>query len=365
MSYRLRAFAPFILLVPLIFSGIAADFAGTNRNQVLVMRNGQIVRGNVTRVGDYYLVTMGRDNEIRVSADQVEFACGSVEEAYEIKRNAASPFRAAAQLELAEWCLRHDLRQQAADHLLHAMGIDPDNKQIEAMQLRWQSTLQLERPVPRPKAASVQPVRQVRKPLVQRLPDGAVEQFANKIQPLLMNSCGASTCHGNNAKSDFKLVRPMARRPLTRRLTERNLEAVLELVDRENPGDSPLLTTPRGPHADLPKGIFDSRESRPYQQLAAWVQKVAVPLPDADNVAQDNDVQPASFTADDGNSDRSRPSAGPTERDAPPSNELSATPDGETQPRLLEQASQPARPRSKPRDPFDPEIFNRRFFGPR
>lgn len=362
MSYKLRAFALFILLAPPLACGIAADFSDARRDQVLVMRNGQILRGRVTRVGDYYLVTMSRDNEVRMPAEQVEFACDSLEQAYLVKRNATSPFRAGEQVELAEWCLRHDLRQQAADHLLHAIGIDPGNKQVEALQVRWQSTLQLQRPVPRPKNTASNATHHVRKPAAQKLPDGAVEQFATKIQPLLMNSCGASTCHGAHAKSDFKLVRPLSRRPMTRRLTERNLESVLELVDHQSPGESRLLTTPQGPHADLSKGIFDSLESRQYQQLAAWVQRVAQPVP---VLKPETEVQQAAFVAS-GENTETAPDGQP-----PAANEVvgphsATTLAAKREPQLLDQ--DPKRSRAAPggpRDPFDPEIFNRRFFGPR
>ena len=48
---------------------------------VLVLRNGQVLAGAITRAGDYYVVSQGEGSELRLSATDVELWCGSLLEA--------------------------------------------------------------------------------------------------------------------------------------------------------------------------------------------------------------------------------------------------------------------------------------------
>src|SRR5688572_987920 len=48
---------------------------------LLVLRNGQVLEGEITQAGDYYIVTLGGTSEIRIKASEVEAVCGSLDEA--------------------------------------------------------------------------------------------------------------------------------------------------------------------------------------------------------------------------------------------------------------------------------------------
>ena len=67
----------------------AAQSAAVSADEgVLLLRNGHLLRGTITPLGDHYLVTTGAGNEVRLPATSVEMACRSLEEAYQVKRSA-------------------------------------------------------------------------------------------------------------------------------------------------------------------------------------------------------------------------------------------------------------------------------------
>src|SRR4051794_25589052 len=76
---------------------------------VLVLRNGQVLEGDVIRAGDYYIVSRGEGSELRLKLDEIELLCGSMDEAYEFKVRHVPVASVKSHLELAKWCLRHGL----------------------------------------------------------------------------------------------------------------------------------------------------------------------------------------------------------------------------------------------------------------
>jgi hypothetical protein len=137
-----------------------------------------------------------------------------------------------------------------------------------------------------------------------------------------------------------------------RRLSLRNLHTVLLHVDRDDPDSSPLLVKSREPHADLEVAPLGGEESLHYQQLLIWVRGISGrPVPSVtgdlassesgedgsagDSVTSTPRVARATFEQP-VESDGERPSPTPTDAH------------GETAP-------------YQARDPFDPEVFNRRY----
>jgi hypothetical protein len=222
----------------------------------------------------------------------------------------------------------------------------------------------------------------------------------------LMNNCTAAGCHGPQSTTNFKLTR-VAGPSANQRVTQRNLLAALQYIDRENPEHSRLLTQPRGPHGSAKSAIFTQRQAEQYCRMSDWVMGFAAdgltdsPEPFADRPtaknapeepsaeelspprllsresrnakplaaakksrgkpadALDKEVVPASYQeppAEFLQTYRSRPAAANGSEEA--------VPPLESQKRLP--AAQKVKrgaplPQNGSNDPFDPEIFNRRY----
>ncbi len=204
---------------------------------------------------------------------------------------------------------------------------------------------------------------------IEELPAGAIAQFTRKVQPVLVNNCTTAGCHAPGGGEKFQLDRAMLRGLSNRHTTMSNLSATLALVDRENPQLSPLLTIPRRTHGGMKGPIFGPRQEPAFRHLAEWVALVtkmtSKPSPDA------TPPEGVKLVAAEESADGAAPSkwASPVMREerqllhwetapqAVSEEEVSAADGSKGKPRIRFGAQLG---RWHPRDPFDPEIFNRK-----
>lgn len=367
-----------IVLLALLASFPAAIYAEQPlalgpREGLLLLKNGQVLQGKITPAGDHYLLTTG-ETEIRLKVADVEFCCRDLEEGYRRKSLAIVPGQAEPHLELADWCLRHGLLGYAAKEIGQALVDDPRHPKIPLLERR----LKLARDQPAEGKASEEPIdlgpsNDDLDRLTRGLPAGAVEIFADKIQPLLIHNCATGGCHGPRGESKFSLSRvPLGKTP-SRRLTQRNLYSAWHVIDHKDPLDSPLLTAPVKQHGTTKAPIFTSREMTQYRQLVAWVQIATrdVRTPQAASVDKPHTSLLQTMPSIDvprATSSTIPKTVNPQRPDFPPldSTNLNAS---SKSPTPTEAADANVKPRRTglpvaytPVDPFDPEIFNRRFF---
>ncbi len=318
-------------------------------DSVLLLRNGEVLCGSITKVGDRYVVMLGNGSELRITVPAVEMHCLNLQEAYLRKRSTVKPQSAAGHLAMVDWCLRNSLHHRAADELLSAIAIDPRHPKIAWFERRLESAVhQPETDVERrPEQVCSVSLDELERTM-RGLPEEALEAFVSRVQPLLLNRCGANTCHGTRAASDFRLVRPGRGKTVTRRFTQRNLYATLQTVDLDMPQDSRLLLAPSGPHGNVAGAIFGDRDEQQVRLLVDWVRQLTTKRASAELVSEPAPTQlmQASYDepvhlpqADAGESTASRPDQ-----------QRRAT--GRHAPAPLSGMS--------PRDPFDPAVFNRR-----
>ncbi|MBN2296081.1 MAG: hypothetical protein JXM70_26860 [Pirellulales bacterium] len=350
---------------------------------IIVLRGGQVLRGTISRVGDRYHVVMPH-GEIVVRTVEVESFCLTLEEAYRLKRSLMRGGNVYGHLALADWCLRNNLLDAVATELADAMAADPRNPMIAHLERRLQAALNppsLKKQVKNP--TNAMPSRDELDRLARAMPPGGMETFTAKIQPLLVNSCSTHECHGANAKSKFRLLWTSPGRAPSRLLTQRNLHAVMQWIDRENPTASPLLTRPIEPHGPKNTAIFDKNNLGQYRELVDWVSGLTLDervrsLHRPVTVEHKSGSRVKSVLAKPGGvrqathvtpwPDTTRPdsvtkgvkravfeSPLPQEK-AGKTNTSNVKPAENLQPEVERKKSEP-----EPVDPFDPAIFNRRY----
>lgn len=332
---------------------------------LLVLKNGQIIDGKLLREGDRYVVVLGErgeQGEIKIPASEVEFVCRTLDEAYQRKREALRGPGAQPHLELAEWCLRHDLKSRAAEELVAAMAIDPRDPRIAVLERRLK--LAMAPQVEREKPVFVLPVSlEEIEATLRTIPEEAIDEFTNNIQPILLHRCAMTACHGPNARSEYHLVRPPLKHANKLRETRRNLFATLAQINPD--GESPLLTRPLEPHGGAKAPVFDQHDRRQVELIAAWIEQVkASPVKDGRS-SRDNMVRPAGY-------DEELPRRGlrrlpSTEPRAFRPDEAARPLSGGTREKDAEQpVLRPGGGIANPElieDPFDADIFNRRYHG--
>ena len=247
---------------------------------VLLLYNGNVLSGKVSRQGEHYLVTFSTA-EITIRASQVELVCRNLEDGYQQKRAVLRGGSTQDHLDLALWCLRQGLLDHAAGELSEARRLEPNHPRITVLAQHLAMT----------QRSRHDPKRSIRKPLplrhvpsgdeldrmVRSLPRGAMETFTTTVQPILLNHCSTTGCHNPQGDSHLHLERLPTLRHASRRPTHRNLHAVLKLIERGAPDRSPLLTYPIRSHGGAEDPVFTRHNSDQYEHLVEWVRRLSGP----------------------------------------------------------------------------------------
>jgi hypothetical protein len=379
-----------------------------------LLRSGQVISGQVTPLGDRTRVVLPSGGEVSLPTRDILLTCQTLSEAYEYLaervegRRTAEPF-----LELARWCLRYELLEEAERSLAQAREFDRKQPALAVLERQLESARRQAAlppaPLPSDKVAASRPLppndhsshhstpqsnsatRRARthpptteelEAAVRSIPREGVELFGNTIQPMMWNKCGTNRCHDVGGPSDFIVLRPANGKQVWRRLSLRNLHSLLGYVDREDPRSSPLLVKSRTPHGGDSVPPLGGEESLYYQQLRIWVEGVAGRRGDlagnsrpgqehsARSLPQIPAVSRASFESpiatDATTESMERIENFDAEDLLPPRKSTSANQDfdGEEEPGTKntgETTGENDNAPYRPRDPFDPEVFNRKY----
>jgi hypothetical protein len=373
---------------------------------VLLLHDGGALVGKISLATDMYVVVRA-GSELQIAPSRVSFVGRTMRDAYEFRCTHLPSDTIEAHLALADWCLRQNLLMEAEGELTIARNLQADHPRLLLLERRLVATKDRNAalktpasvtPSSPPKIVSDAPTNSkspATSAIMPDLPDGVVENFTRKVQPVLVNNCTAAKCHEPGGQQAFQLNRAILRGEANRRTTMQNLAATMTLVDRENPEKSRLLTLPRQTHAGMNGPIMGPRQDQAFQHLADWVALIAPPKPATEDQVINQEEVAATIDADGRLHLAKTAITPPAERMAPPAKPLaksltargstrsivpnaehtnvdasvqpaSATEDGDAQtlrpPHRLRFGATVAP--WQPRDPYDPEIFNRRQRAP-
>jgi hypothetical protein len=362
----------FVFLITVTSLVVRADNNASSAGQpvadgetgILLLQDGGVLTGNITRAADWYTVTRG-GGQMQIAETRVMLVCRTLAEAYEFRRQQIGGEKVADHLRLAEWCIRYDLRAEAGRELAAARRLDPDQPRLAVLERRLEKGGG--RPVAKesvylagvasrakPQAAEGAP-KAVVPASAGDLPSGALELFTRRVQPVLVNNCSTIGCHQVGGKQSFQIDRALLRGEANRRTTMHNLEAALALVDRVHPDQSRLLTVPRKSHGGTAGPIFGPRQEQAFKHLVDWVAIIVPPpepaAPDADGASNPVNVPVAKSVED---------ATLPSRRHSAVRAASSTDDDTLMTLRTPHRLQVGAQLKSwQPRDEFDPEIFNR------
>lgn len=286
----------FIVTCALTLIASSGRLSRSDAAQAVLLRNGNVLTGDVSATDDgYEVATEGAVLHVRRS--QVAAVAASLVEAYERKRSEIRSPTAATHLQLAQWCIRYQLWPQAAREIVDARGLDPRHPSLPLIerQLALGAERAEGRRVEGSKSQEQTPTLRHSDPstrdpqpsaiITPDIPDVALEVFARRVQPVLVNNCTAGGCHGEGGPSEFQLSRALLYDESTRDSTMGNLAATLAQVDRQQPGRSPLLRMSLEPHGGLREPPFPPHRRELHTLLVQWVELVSARQKTASPVA--------------------------------------------------------------------------------
>ena len=193
--------------------------------QIVLLHNGELLRGPVARDGARVVVRTGIGTTIRLWPEEVALVGVGDEDAYRYQLARIDPRDPAGQLQLTRWCLSVPLLERAARHLEIAAALSPQHRDLDVLRQR----LSLLRKAPEESPTSQKKVRAVPRepPATPSVAAESLAEFTAHVQPILLNRCGAATCHGRATPSSFSLETASWSHKPRRRVTMQNLQAVL------------------------------------------------------------------------------------------------------------------------------------------
>lgn len=321
----------------------AEPIALAPQDGVLILQNGEVIHGKITQSGNRYYVALPH-GELRLRAEDVAVRCKDLQDGYTQKRAALRGTRAEEHLDLAQWCLNHELYDAAETEIRYAATLDDGHPRLRllARKLELARTTPEKLPaVPAPPTPTTDVAELDR--LTKSVPSPVLQRFTTTVQPLLLNTCATTGCHGVAAKSKFTLTRLRGQGERVRRQTLRNYLAVMEQIDAKRPLESPLLTQPIEAHGDAKTAIFTHKNSRQYYELFDWVRLTT------------GGERPATLAAK-----PKKPAEGKATKTPPAEDNAVEQVSFEEE---IETGAEPEAETPAAVDPFDPEEFNREFGG--
>lgn len=336
---------------------------------------------------------------MEVPKTDVEFIGEDLESVFQYKFQHMKNRDPESYIRLAQWCQLVNLNDRAIEQLERAVKLAPQSARarglLESARRTSDSPVRTAPPAPPPPPLasddqaniSSDPSPRQLAAFQQEVSTPLLSSFSVQIQPMLTRSCATAGCHDATHKNGLALQR--SPRPVAH-LTQQNLRAVLAEIDRDDPDNSPILAYAVRPHGGPNSRPFAKGAGDPaYATLSEWVRAVSgKTTPKSSNQGEQvASARQESPTGTGGSAEASTNTPNtPTNSAAqtatpqvavPPtanSNGAASNADRTTPQRTADPRSRPESVRTntassqeqasapfQPIDPFDPEIFNRRF----
>lgn len=258
-----------IALSAVLLFAVATPGQTLPAGKVLLLTNKRVLEGDVTRVGDSYRVVRA-GGETLVPAGDVLTVCADLNAAYKTLLGRGDVRDGAHRLELAKWCYANGLRPQAAAEAKAAAELRPQHRESQALA---KSYAQLAATTERYAPPTIPTDIVSNDPPADCTPE-ALERFALRVQPVLMNACAG--CHaGPKVGAKFRLERAFAESPDKRRATHANLAVACAALDRAKPAASPLLVKALAAHGGATVPAIRDRGVPAFKVLEEWAAMVA------------------------------------------------------------------------------------------
>lgn len=311
----------------------------TDARPCVLLENDNVLFGRAYQVGEFVVVQTGAGGEVRLSRKEVVCWAGSTGDLYRYRVDHRQQGDVAAHVRDAKWCLRYDLLDLAAEEIRTIKTMDPRNAQaklIEDQLRRLMSPTAAE-----DSGVTATPVEVQRASFEDSGADlGSSDLitlggFARHVQPMLISHCGR--CHAHDSGRQWTLLLPPSGARASSRMTRENLFASLRYVDRDAPDESELLAKATTAHGGGPIPL-DPRSAKAIQSFKTWLAEAST-TGQTSPANQDASVEQVSAQT---TSIQEHPAVAD---DASGSNDRSGLP-----------ARLPW-----VNNPFDPDLFNRRF----
>ena len=348
-------------------------------NQFLILKTGSVYNGQIEFSGSKYIVRRSTGATIKFTSSEIDFVADSLDQAYVQLAQRIGPNDILGHQRLTNWTMKNRLTDRAQQQINRLKKLAPTSAMTRLAERQLES---LTNPRPKQQLASDQtaasnqarptgPIRELpntqpdlasQKQLrltLESFNETTLRTFNRSIHPKIMNGCAAARCHGNQ-DNPMRLWR-VENRGTNSTGVRRNLHAITQYLNRENPLDSELLTYVSTVHGDMKAAAYDENSFHFYA-IRDWVMSTAA-MQNRNNGSISDVSQTSYLNGQDAASGESKlQTLSPSSREELATNQT----DWPTLPGYESDLPSPVnlnhqKKRFVPRDEFDPAIFNRRF----
>ena len=356
----------FLFLALLAFTGTADEprqtsLSARSSGPCVLLRNQNVLFGKARQQGQEVIVTRDDGTEFKLPRQEVMCWANSVRDLHQYRVDHRPKGNVRIHEDDARWCLKYGLNDLAAKEINTIYQLDPGNAVAIVLSNQLARALRPkalpDRDPLRPKALAVADpgmAQQEIQPLTKNSTHSKVQLashaeptkidypvdgqelrwFARHAQPVFLNRC--VRCHDSSSDRKWKLSDPaIGSRPSTT-MTNDNIVSTLRFVDRSQPLQSVIRSRATDGHGGI-RGTLGTRNGSALQGLDNWLSNLK-----ADRAGSLSKLKPSDAEF--------KPSASAA-KSIPAGVKPIAKQAGSVR-RLPEVAN-----------PFDPEIFNRRYHG--
>jgi hypothetical protein len=346
--------------VPKVDNGAPDTAEGRYLPKWVLLRDGQMRFGEVMKDAVGYLFRSS-GARMRLSAMQVEAVADTKADIYRYKKNRIPPNDLEERLELAKWCYRQHLIDEAKAETTAVLAIDSQHAQAKKLLKNLDVT-------EAPSMSSSDNGAKLGGAGIGAEADGfgedSLRMFTNQVHHIIRNKCG--TCHGNpRHESDYKL----SNRRITHSVTKKNFQATELLVDLRNPGKSKLLEMALTPHGNPKVALapFGGPHDEGFKALRKWTFMLAKNWQEAFAEPEGMPQIAADKLPD---LPARRPTAAPAAKKTAVASKMKPAPEKpgfgtaaaddapQERPSLLQAPKKTAKPKKEEGDPLNPDAFN-------
>ena len=359
----------------------------------VLLKNDNVLFGQARQLGEFVMVTTAAGGEVRLPRASVSCWAENIRDLYQFRVDQRGKPNLRSHLRDARWCVRYDLYDLAAKELIAARRIDPDNKEAIILENRLRN-LVAPRPVTKSAAtriglgqtaASVDGENEIRpaafgadhSDAIEFDPD-TVRRFASHIQPMLINRCGvchqtmARTVNNQVPETKWHLLLPSVGSRASAAITRSNLQGMIQYIDAQSPQTSPLVVMATTDHGGSTAPL-SQRNTKAIQSLEYWVKIAADSLRNGKQLSREQGRESGADVQGNVSRERDAVSSSGSSALAPMHSALDRALKESKGPSTAESVVPPVKNvpehgvKSSPHrlppvsNPFDPDLFNRRF----
>lgn len=245
--------------------------------RVLLLKNDHCLSGHVRQLGDQVVIEISPGARVSKAVKEVEFIADNLEGIYQYKLTRYSHLGPGENMRMARWCLSVGLNEHAAKHFLAVnkeAGTNPFVKQL-GIELREQllkdEAFRSYLGLPSLQSLSDDAVKTASAGAVDEaapLIPTVVTSFTDHVQPILLNRCSQSGCHGLSATNKLKIIQPIG--TARARISEQNCRSALQFVEVDDSHMSTLLRYAMIKHGIQKEPSITTQETGLVEVLQSW-----------------------------------------------------------------------------------------------